>query len=409
MKFPEGFYWGTATAAHQVEGGNTNSDFWLLEHVDPTAFIETSGDACDHYHRYPEDLKTIANLGFNSYRFSIEWARVEPAPGEFSLAQLDHYRRMLETCHELGLSTVVTLHHFSSPLWLAARGGWESSKTPDAFARYCDRVAKHLGDLIDIACTINEINLPVVLRQSGFLHGDDSIIHAPWRVAAARAMGIGAEDFSSFPFCVHSRSRDILIDAHRLAVEALRSGRGNFPVGMTIATRDMQALPGGEIACVRARGEAEDFYLDAASDDDFLGVQYYTRERFGARGTVSADGSAPFTQMGYEFWPEGLEAAIRYASSKLRIPLIVTENGIATADDAQRIEFIDRALVGLARCVDDGIDVRGYFYWSMLDNFEWLFGYAPKFGLIGVDRSTQDRIVKPSARWLGARARANGL
>jgi beta-glucosidase len=408
MKFPAGFRWGAATAAHQVEGANTNSDFWLLEHLDGTVFMEPSGDACDHYHRYPDDIALLASLGFNAYRFSIEWARVEPAPGEFSIAQLDHYRRMLETCHRHGLAAVVTMHHFSSPRWLAARGGWEAAETAMLFARYCERVANHLGDLIDTACTINEINLPVVLRQSGFLHSDDAILRAQWRVAAARAVGVEAENFSSFPFCVRSLSREVLLDAHRGATQALRAGRGKFPIGMTLALRDMQAVPGGEDACARARGEAEDIYLEAARGDDFLGVQCYTRERFGEHGVLPADGSARFTQMGYEFCPEALEAAIRYAAATARVPLIVTESGVATADDSQRIEFVERALAGVARCLRDGIDVRGYFHWSLLDNFEWLFGYAPRFGLIAVDRETQRRTVKPSAEWLGAFARANG-
>lgn len=409
MKFPAGFRWGTATAAHQVEGGNSNSDFWLLEHTDGTVFMEPSGDACDHYHRYAEDIALIASLGFNAYRFSIEWARVEPEAGEFSIAQLEHYRRMLAACHEHGLSAFVTMHHFSSPRWVAANGGWEASETAKLFERYCERVANHLGDLIDTACTINEINLPAVLQQSGFLHSDDAILHAPWRAAAARAMGIGAESFSSFPFCVRSQSREVLIDGHRRAAQALRAGRGKFPVGMTLAMRDMQAAPGGEEFCARARREAEDIYLEAARGDDFVGVQCYTRERFGAQGVLPADGTVHFTQMGYEFCPEALEAAIRYASAKARVPVIVTESGVATDDDAQRIEFVERALAGVARCLGDGIDVRGYFYWSMLDNFEWLFGYGPKFGLIAVDRATQRRTVKPSAEWLGGLARANGI
>jgi beta-glucosidase len=407
MKYPAGFKWGAATAAYQVEGGNTNSDFWLLAHVDGSVFMEPSGDACDHYHRYPEDLALIARLGFNAYRFSIEWARVEPAANEFSLAQLEHYRRMLEACHRHGLAAVVTMHHFTSPRWIAARGGFEAGETAKLFARYCERVANHLGDLIDTACTINEINLPVVLQQGGFLQSDDAILRAPWRAAAARAMGVEADSFSSFPFCVRSHSREVLLDAHRLAAHALRAGRGSFPVGMTLAMRELVAAPGGEERCARARREAEDIYLEAARGDDFLGVQCYTRERFGEHGVLPPDGAARFTQMGYEFRPEALEAAIRYASAHARVPLIVTESGVATADDAQRIEFVERALAGVARCLDDGIDVRGYFHWSLLDNFEWLFGYAPKFGLIAVDRATQRRIVKPSAEWLGAFARAN--
>src|ERR1700687_4527363 len=212
-------------------------------------------------------------------------------------------------------------------------------------------------------------------------------------------MGVEAEMFSSCLFCVRSHSREVLLDAHRRATQALRANGGNFPVGMTLALRDMQAAPGGEQQCPRARRDAEDIYLEAAQGDDFLGVQCYTRERFGEHGVLPADGSARFTQMGYEFRPEALEVAIRYASAKARVPLIVTESGVATADDAQRIEFVERALAGVARCIDDGIDVRGYIHWSMLDNFEWLFGYAPKFGLIAVDRATQRRIVKPSAEW----------
>jgi beta-glucosidase len=129
MRFPEGFLWGAATAAHQVEGGNTNCDSWLLEHVNGTIYSEPSGDACDHYHRYRSDIALLASLGFNAYRFSIEWARIEPEYGEFSLSQLDHYRRMLAVCHEHGIKPIVTFHHFTSPRWVAARGGWESPVT----------------------------------------------------------------------------------------------------------------------------------------------------------------------------------------------------------------------------------------------------------------------------------------
>jgi beta-glucosidase len=123
------FLWGAATAAHQVEGGNTNCDSWLLEHIEGTIYSEPSGDACDHYHRYAEDIRLLAVLGFNAYRFSIEWARIEPQAGEYSIAQLDHYRRMLAACHEHGIKPVVTFHHFTSPLWVAARGGWEAPET----------------------------------------------------------------------------------------------------------------------------------------------------------------------------------------------------------------------------------------------------------------------------------------
>ena len=156
MKFPKGFLWGTATAAHQVEGNNVNSDNWLLEHMPGTIYAEPSGDACDHYHRYPEDIALLAELGFNTYRFSIEWARIEPEEGEFSQASLEHYRRMLVMCHEHGLTPIVTFHHFTSPRWLITAGGWEDKDTPDRFARYCEHATRYLGDLIGVSCTVND-------------------------------------------------------------------------------------------------------------------------------------------------------------------------------------------------------------------------------------------------------------
>ena len=409
MKFPPGFLWGAATAAHQVEGGNTNCDSWLLEHVNGSLYMEPSGDACDHYHRYADDIALLADLGFNAYRFSIEWARVEPEEGRFSQAQLEHYRRMLAACHEHGLKAIVTMHHFTSPRWIAARGGWESPNTAALFARYCEHTVARLGDLIDVACTINELNLGVLLQQWGFLHTDDTVLASQWRTAAARALGIDSETFSSFPFCVRSRARDVLLDAHRRSAQVLRAGRGKFPVGMTLALRAFEALPGAEKVRDDLRYESEDIFLEEAGADDFVGVQCYTRQRIGAGGLLPPEPGVELTQMGYEVWPDALEATIRYASDRARVPIIVTENGIATEDDPRRIAFMHCALNGVKRCLRDGIDVRGYFHWSMLDNFEWLFGYGPKFGLIAVDRKTQERRVKPSAEWLGRVSRNNEI
>ena len=167
FKFPDAFVWGIATAAHQVEGNNTNSDFWLLENTPDTIFREPSGDACDHFHRYPEDIRLMAQLGFNAYRFSIEWARIEPDPGFFSTAALDRYRRMLAACHENGIQPCVTYHHFTSPRWFAADGGWEDVKAADRFTRYCEKVTEHLGDMISTAYTINEANLTAALAMRG--------------------------------------------------------------------------------------------------------------------------------------------------------------------------------------------------------------------------------------------------
>ena len=194
------------------------------------------------------------------------------------------------------------------------------------------------------------------------------------------------------------------MEAHGRAVKAIKSVR-DFPVGITLALQDVQAADGGEAQADRVRYNVNDSYLEAVRGDDFVGVQTYSRQRIGPNGPLPPEEGVERTEMGYEFWPESLEATIREAAAVARIPIIVTENGLGTRDDTRREEYIRRALQGVARCVQDGIDVRGYTYWSALDNFEWMLGYRPTFGLIAVDRSTQQRTVKPSARLLSQVAR----
>jgi beta-glucosidase len=406
--FPSGFLWGTATAAHQVEGNNVNNDNWLMEHMPGTIFTEPSGDACDHYHRYPEDIALLAELGFNLYRFSIEWARVEPEDGEFSLAELEHYRRMLIACREHHITPMVTFHHFTTPRWVMAQGGWEADTTPAKFARYCERATRHLGDLIGAACTINEANIGVLLTSVGVLPPPEVLQQAPWWKAAAQALGIRPHEFAPFNFASSDRSRDTIMEAHRRAGEAIKSV-GDFPVGITLALQDVQAADGGEAQADRLRYNLNDSFLEAVRGDDFVGVQTYSRHRIGPNGSLPPEAGAERTEMGYEFWPEALEATIREAAAVAHVPIIVTENGLGSRDDTRRMEYIRRAVRGVANCLKDGIDVRGYTYWSALDNFEWTQGYRPTFGLIAVDRSTQQRTVKPSAHLLGGIARANAI
>lgn len=407
FEFPEKFLWGAATAAHQVEGNNINSDVWVLEHVPKTPYVEPSGDACDHYHRYRSDIALLAELGFNAYRFSIEWARIEPEEGEFSRAILEHYRDMLRVCHENGITPIVTFHHFSSPRWLIASGGWESAETPDTFARYCERTTKYLGDLIGAACTINEANIASLLPKLGFGPPVEEIHRAPWWSAAAKAFGIPPGQLAPFLYALSPEAIDTVLSAHRKGMEAIKSGPGDFPVGITLALQDIQASADGEAVAAELRREINDLYLEALQGDDFVGVQTYSRTLVGAEGVLPNEEGVELTQMEYEFWPESLEATIRDAIAKTNLPVIVTENGIATSDDTRRVEYIRRALVGVTNCLRDGLPVRGYTYWSAFDNFEWSLGYRPTFGLIAVDRETQERTVKPSARWLGAVARAN--
>jgi len=383
--FPDGFLWGTATAAHQVEGGNWNNDWWMWEHNPGSGCVEVSGDTCDHFHRYPEDIKLLADLGFGTYRFSVEWSRVQPERNEWSRAALHHYRRVCATCHEHGIQPIVTYHHFTTPRWVAAHGGWEEPGTADLFARYAESVAGALGDLTPWACTFNE---PNIVATMGYLAG----VFPPGRRDASLRRAVN----------------DIFIDAHRKAVDVIRAGPGNANIGLTLAMSDWQAVDGGESRRDRIRLNMEDVYLEAARTDDFIGVQTYSRTRVGPDGALGPEDGNPTTQMGYEVWPESLEATIRYAWEKTGgVPVLVTENGIGTDDDDQRVDYVRRALKGVRNCLDDGIDVRGYTYWSALDNFEWALGYGPTFGLIAVDRESFVRTPKPSAAWLGQIAKSN--
>ncbi len=386
--FPVGFEWGAATAAHQIEGGNWNNDWWDWEHTPSSGCTEPSGDACDSWHRWNDDVSLCRQLGLGSYRFSIEWSRIEPEEGEFSRAALDHYRRIGEALLEAGVDPVVTFHHFTTPRWLAARGGWAEPRTVDAFARFCERAARALAPVMRRACTINEPNIVA-------LHGYQTGVFPPGRREPS----------------VRRRVGDHFCEAHVKAADAIRTGAPDVPVGLTLSMADYQAVDGGEAKRDQIVRSMEDVFLDATEGDDFLGVQVYTRERVGPDGLVGNEEGVPVLPMGYEHWPQALEACLRRAwtYTEGEVPLLVTENGIGTDDDDQRVDFVGTALAGVLRCVDDGVDVRGYTYWSLLDNFEWAYGYGPRFGLVDVDRATFTRTPKPSAWWLADVVRANAL
>jgi beta-glucosidase len=389
--FPEGFRWGTATAAHQVEGNNVNNDWWEWEHRDNSVCVEPSGDACDQYHLYPGDLRLLRSLGFDHYRFSVEWSRIEPEEGRFSRAALDHYRRVCAECLANGIDPVVTFHHFTTPRWATADGGWADARIVDRFTRFCERTVEHLGDLVHRACTINE---PNVVSYIGYQVGvfPPGIIDADlWRA-----------------------SYENLIAAHRRSYDAIKAGRGDFPVGLTLSMWDYEAVPPDDERAQRTRDTirhfGEDIFLEGCRGDDFIGVQTYSRSRVGPDGQLGPEDGVPVLPMGYEYYPASLAATIRRAWEVTEhLPVLVTENGIGTEDDQQRVSYVGAALEGVLDCIDEGIEVLGYTYWSLLDNFEWAFGYGPKFGLVEVDRGTQQRRPKPSAYWLGEIARRNTL
>ncbi len=386
FSFPDGFLWGTATAAHQIEGQNVNNDWWDFEHDPSSGCVESSGDACDSFHRWPEDVALVAGMGLGAYRFSLEWSRIEPAEGEFSRAGLDHYRRICAACREANVAPVVTFHHFTSPTWFARRGGWETNDASDLFARFCERAASHLGDLMGWACTLNELNL-----------------------IGAMGYGLGSSPPGVQDLTRHLAVNEVVARSHRRAVEAIRSAAGPVPVGLTLSMDEMVAEPGGEAVLEAAQEVLEEMFMRATGGDDFIGVQCYSRVHFGPEGQAPNDPEVPLTQMGYEYWPQGVEHCARRAAAITGLPVLLTESGIATDDDRQRIAYLSEVLRGVRRALDDGVDIRGYFVWSLLDNFEWSKGFAPKFGLHSVDPVTFERRAKPSAAWFAHVARANAL
>jgi beta-glucosidase len=376
--FDKPFFWGTSTSAYQIEGGNTNCDWWRYERAEGTHAVEVCGDACDSWNRYEEDLDILVGLGLNAFRLSVEWARIEPEQGVFSRDALEHYRRVLEACHERGVATVVTLHHFTLPLWVADAGGFEHPDIAAWMDSYAREVATSLGELIDVACTINEPNIVAIM---GYLVG-------------------------LFPPQVTSWDRFVAVNetmraCHVAMRDALKVGPGDFPVGLPLSMQEYEALPGFEEQLASFRAEMEDKYLFSLRDDDYVGVQCYTKLVVGPDGVVT-DPEGELTDMGYLFWPQCVDYTVRRAIELSGAPIIVTENGIGTSDDTQRVRYLEEALLGLRGLLDDGLDVRGYFQWSLLDNFEWTFGYRPRFGLVEVDRTTFARTLKPSATWFAS-------
>jgi len=407
--FPEGFLWGCATAGHQVEGNNTNSDFWTLEHLPQGLFKEPSGDACDHYHLYPQDISMLADLGFNTYRFSLEWARIEPEEGFFSNAELDHYRRMLATCQEHNLTTMLTYSHFSVPRWFAIKGGWQNEKAVDLYARFCEKATKHLGDLIGYASTFNEPDIPQLLNWINLpgAPGGMSVTEMMQAGAANVRKQLNAPDFADFFLGDGKRTRDALLAAHAKGKDAMKAVRPGMPVGFNLAMQDDQAAP-EDSHLDEKRADVYGPWLEVAKHCDYLGVQTYSRSLVGKKDLPAPKG-AELTQNGMEFYPECVGHVVRYASKETGVPIFVTENGIATEDDTRRIEYYQRALAGLKEAIDDGVNVKGYIAWSLMDNFEWMSGFTPKFGLVAVDLKTQKRTIKPSATILGNIARRNSL
>ena len=403
--FPKGFLWGTSSAAYQVEGDNRNCDWWEWEQQPGRiAGGDSAAVACDHYDRYREDFALLRDMGQNAHRLSIEWSRIEPSEGEFDARQIRHYRDVLGELREKAILPMVTLHHFTSPLWFVRKGGWSSAEAPRMFTRFVQRAADELGDLAGMWCTINEPNL---YAASGWITGEfppgrRGDIAAQYRVTSNMSRG------------------------HELAYLALKKRQPDTPVGLShhkllflpASRRRVDRLAAASAQAVLDRWPAGPGRLAkiVEATSDYIGVAHYWAQvcafdprrpqdlfvrRFNPRGV-------PVTDMGMASDPVWMRQVLselkRYGK-----PVYVTENGIATSDDEVRRRYLPAVLEQVRLAIGDGVDVRGYFHWTNMDNFEWARGYTAKFGLIAVDRKTLERMVKPSGRLYARFATANGL
>lgn len=412
------FLIGAATAAHQVEGNNIHSDYWVMEHCRHSDFAEPSGNAVDHYHRYEEDIATLAQAGLNAYRFSIEWARIEPKEGQFDHEEIAHYQKVLDCCAVNGVTPVVTLHHFSSPAWLIGKGGWSKPYVVDAFAGYARFVAQELGSKMPYICTINEANMGGQLnkivadmmrarkkKEGGVQVGTNASLDIKTIILGMFEQG---KAFGCSPFGINTflkprkeKQETMVMEAHQAAVKAIKEVSPNSKVGLTLSLFDYQPTADGSEAAAKLWQEDFGFYLPYIRTDDFLGVQNYSRKIVDANGAKEPAPDAPVTQMGYEDYPASIGHVLSKVSQSFQGPLLVTENGIATPDDTRRCQFIREAMESVRNAQQKGVKVMGYLHWSLLDNFEWQAGYSKTFGLIAVDRTTQIRYPKESLYVLG--------
>lgn len=399
--FPADFLWGVATAGHQNEGDNVDSDTWFLENVTPTIFQERSGKAANGWELWESDLELVAAMHLNAYRFSIEWSRVEPAEGEFSEEALAHYGAVIDGCIARGLAPIVTFNHFTSPHWFAARGAWLDPESPELFARYAALLTERFGDRIRLVVTFNEPDLPEMLTWA---HLPEFVVELERKTLEAAAAAAGTERYRAGNVMLHEDfpgMRAGITAAHLAAKAAIKERRPDLPVGFSLAMCDDVAVPGGEAVRDRKRAEVYDYWLELARGDDFIGVQNYERLVYGPDGLIAPAEGAVLNGMGTAVEPDSLRGAVEYAHAVSGVPVLVSEHGVSTPDDTIRADFIEPSLAGLAQAIADGVPVIGYCHWTLMDNFEWIFGYGPKLGLHSVDPETFERTAKPSARRYG--------
>lgn len=418
------FLVGSSVAAHQVEGNNIYSDYWALENMTYTDFLEKSGNAVNQYNLYKEDIKLMKDAGLNAFRFSIEWARIEPKKGEFDDNEIEHYKNEILECINNGIEPVVTLMHFTSPKWLIDEGGWENPQVVFYFKRYVKKVISSLGEYLNYVCTINEANMGVqvsrieerykkqfmLAKANKSLEGTvqigmnfDKIMQNMQNKAMECQKVFGTTKPEVF-VSARSVEGDLLVcKAHVAAREVIKELYPKIKVGITLSLHDIQVVDGGEENAMKEWDDELEHYIPFIEGDDFFGLQNYTRSLIGKDGLMPNPKDAKLTQMGYEFYPEALGNLIKKVYKELHKPILVTENGIATTNDVDRCDFIRKALNGLQEAQKNGAEVIGYLHWSFCDNFEWQKGFSMQFGLVEVDRANNfKRTKKPSLDLLGS-------
>ena len=391
-KFPEGFYWGAATASYQVEGGIHNTD-WAEAAVDGR--VPACDLACDHFNRYEADFDLAVQLGHTAHRLSVEWARIEPEAGQFDQAAIAHYRRVLVALKARNLKPYVTLWHFTQPLWFSRSGGFERADAPEIFARYCAFVVQELGDLCDHFSTMNE---PNVFASNGWLRGSwppfkrfaltdlVAITNSGRQYEAKASRGLR-------PVFLYFKVMRTLATAHNAAYVAIKKVSPQTEVSFVhhVIVFAANSNPFNKLKAAIANYYWTDVFMKRViANCDSVGLNYYFYTQFGDKRVWRK------TDMDWNFAPEHIYEALMMLA-KYKKPLFVSEGGIADAVDSGRAEYITRQVAGVWQAVQDGADVRGHMYWSLLDNYEWALGFAKRFGLIAVDFDSQERTIRPSA------------
>ena len=394
--FPKDFLWGAATSSYQVEGFNENTD-WAQ--AAKQGRVPYAGRLADHYHRYEEDFDIAKKLGHNAHRFSIEWARIEPQEGVFDQAEIEHYRQVLRALHARNITPMVTLWHFTLPLWFSESGGFERKDAAVVFARYCAHVVRELGDLCTHYATMNE---PNVYASNGYLRGSwppfkrFALTDMVSITNSGRGYKARAEKSISALFLYRKVMRT-LAEAHNCAYDAIKNvaPEKNVSVVKHVIYFHANRNPFNMLrSWVANQLWTHVFMRRTFHKCDSIGLNYYFHKKFGDTEVCEK------TDMDWDIYPQGLYDALRMLW-KYKKPLYVSEAGLADAQDRYRAAYIQTQVSAVEKALSEGIDVFGHMYWSLIDNYEWALGIDKKFGLVEIDYQTLERRIRPSA-WVYA-------